>query len=108
MVENREVMGANIKKYMDKKGVNAADVCRALDFKPNTFSNWVNGKIYPRIDKIEALAQYFGISKAALVEDSENIILSPKEKTLILNYREKDETTRSIVDTILLKEDGEK
>ena len=105
MVENKEVMARNIKKYMDKKGVNSADVCRALNFKTNTFSNWVTAKIYPRIDKIEMLAEYFGVSKAALVEDSENIILSPKEESLIQNYRESDDVTRSIVDKILFKTD---
>lgn len=108
MLGNKEVMAHNIKKHMAKKGVSSAEVCRALGFKTNTFSNWVTAKIYPRIDKIEMLAEYFGISKAALVEDSENIILSPKEENLILNYRDSDETTRNIVDKILLKETPEK
>ena len=104
MTENKEVMAKNIKKYMDIKGVNSADVCRALNFKTNTFSNWLTAKIYPRIDKIEMLAAYFGVSKAALVEDSDNIVLSSKEQTLVLNYRESDDTTRNIVDKILLKD----
>lgn len=104
MLGNKEIMAHNIKKYMKKKGVSSADVCRALNFKTNTFSNWITAKIYPRIDKIEMLAEYFGISKAALVEDSDNIILSPKEETLILSYRASNETTRDIVDKILLKE----
>lgn len=103
MLENKEVMAANLKKYMDRKGVNAAEVCSALGFKPNTFSNWINAKIYPRIDKIQLLAEYFGISKAALVEGADNMTLSSKEQSLILNYREADETTRSIVDKILLE-----
>ena len=108
MTENKEVMARNIKKYMKDKGVNAAEVCRALDFKPNTFSNWINAVIYPRIDKIELLAQYFNISKAALVEDADNIILSPKEQSLVRNYRASDETTRAIVDKILLNPGAEK
>lgn len=103
MIENKEVMATNLKKYMAKKGVNAAEVCNALGFKPNTFSNWINAKIYPRIDKIQMLAEYFGISKAALVEDADNMTLSSKEQSLILNYRDSDETTRSIVDKILLE-----
>ena len=90
---------------MEIKGVTSADVCRALNFKTNTFSNWINAKIYPRIDKIEMLARYFGISKAALVEDSENIVLSSKEEKIIISYRESDDTTRSIVDKILLKDE---
>lgn len=107
MIENKEVLASNLKKYMDIKGVNAAEVCNALGFKPNTFSNWINAKIYPRIDKIQKLSEYFGISKAALVEDSVNITLSSKEQLLILSYRDSDETTRSIVDKILLKNSHE-
>ena len=108
MLGNKEIMAYNIKKYMEIKGVTSADVCRALNFKTNTFSNWINAKIYPRIDKIEMLATYFGISKAALVEDSENIVLSSKEEKVIISYRESDDTTRSIVDKILLKDAAEK
>ena len=33
------------------------------------FTDWVKGNSYPRIDKIELMANYFGISKADLVED---------------------------------------
>lgn len=107
MLGNKEIMARNIRKYMDRKGVSSADVCRALNLKTNTFSNWITAKIYPRIDKIEMLAEYFGVSKSSLVEDSDNIVLSFHEQKLILNYRESDETTRNIVDKILLKSDGE-
>ena len=107
MLGNKEIMARNIKKHMERKGVSSAEVCRALNFKTNTFSNWLTAKIYPRIDKIEMLAEYFGISKAALVEDSDNIVLSPKEERLINGYRDSDETTRTIVDKILLKDDSQ-
>ena len=105
MIENKEIMAHNIKKYMDRKNVTSAEVCRALGFKTNTFSNWINAKIYPRIDKIQLMASYFGVTKAALVEDADNIVLSLHEQKLVINYREADETTRGIVDKILLKDD---
>ena len=107
MLGNKEIMARNIRKYMNRKGVTSAEVCRALNFKTNTFSNWITAKIYPRIDKIEMLAEYFEVSKSALVEDSDNIVLSFHEQNLILNYRDSDETTRNIVDKILLKTDEE-
>ena len=69
MLGNKEIMARNIKYYMSLRGKTATDICNALGFKNSTFSNWVNGKIYPRIDKIEMLANYFGVSKAALVEE---------------------------------------
>ena len=91
MIANKEVMARNIKKYMDLLQVNATDVCRTLKIKQNTFSDWVNAKTYPRIDKIEAMANYFGIRKTDLVEDSKmsdiEVTLSNDEKILVELYR---------------------
>ena len=90
MVENREVMARNIKRNMERMGVNATEVCRALDIKQNTFSDWLHAKTYPRIDKIEKMARYFGVSKADLVEDRSpiaDIILSKDEKIVIETMR---------------------
>lgn len=66
---NKEIMAKNIKAYMEQKNVTRQDICDALGFKYSTFSEWVNGNAYPRIDKIEMMANYFGVSKADLVED---------------------------------------
>ena len=35
----------------------------------STFSDWVHARTYPRIDKIELMANYFGIEKSDLVEE---------------------------------------
>lgn len=70
MLGNKEIMAKNILKYMELNNVNATDVCKALGFKNNTFSDWVNAKAYPRIDKIEMMANYFKVSKADLVEEN--------------------------------------
>ena len=69
---NKQIMAKNIKKYMSLNNVSQTDICNALKFKPSTFSDWVNAKTYPRIDKIEMLANYFGIEKSDLVEDKSN------------------------------------
>ena len=39
MESYREIMASNIKKYMGIKNVNSSDVCKALGFKQNTFSD---------------------------------------------------------------------
>ena len=36
MIENREIMAANIKRLMERNHVIATDVCKALNFKQNT------------------------------------------------------------------------
>ena len=45
------------------------ELCEALGVKYTTLTDWVNGKTYPRIDKIQLMANYFGIEKSDLVED---------------------------------------
>ena len=69
MVENKQIMAKSILKYMERDNVKATDICKALGFKQNTFSDWVHARTYPRIDAIEKLANYFHISKADLVEE---------------------------------------
>lgn len=66
---NKEIMARNIQYYMDKYEKTRQDMCTALGVKYTTFTDWVKGNSYPRIDKIELMANYFGISKADLVED---------------------------------------
>ena len=65
---NKEVFARNLKFYLVTKGVSQAEVCKTLNIKPNSFSDWINAKTYPRIDKIEMLANYFGIKKSDLIE----------------------------------------
>lgn len=68
---NREIMAANIQRLMERKGRTRTEVCEDLGIKYTTFTDWVKGKTYPRIDKIELMANYFGVSKSELVERSE-------------------------------------
>lgn len=107
MTTNKEVMARNIQYYMDKNGVNATDVCNALGFKHNTFSDWVNAKTYPRIDAIEMMANYFHISKAFLVEDIMPVeIFTKEEQRLIIEYRNADATTQEMIRRMLAYKDG--
>ena len=54
---------------MDKKGVDRSQLCEDTGFGYSTVSEWLHAKKYPRINKIEALAVYFGVSKSDLIEE---------------------------------------
>lgn len=71
MLENRSVMANNIKNHMANMGINRQDLCAAIKVPYSTVSEWVNGKKYPRIDKIEAMANYFGCEKSDLIEEKQ-------------------------------------
>mgnify|MGYP004457738841 FL=1 len=70
---NKEIFSKNLKYYMTINNKNRNDVCRDLDIPYTTFAEWYNANIYPRIDKIEMLANYFDIKKSDLVEDKDKL-----------------------------------
>ena len=67
--DSRRIMSHNIKRYMERKGVTNQQLCADLGFKYTTFLDWIKGVTYPRIGKIEAMANYFGCEKSDLIED---------------------------------------
>lgn len=98
MNANKKIMARNISNQLIKNNMTATDLCRELGFKQNTFSDWVNAKTYPRIDAIEKMANYFGISKALLVEDIQDIeVFTEDEREMILKFRNADKVTRQAV-----------
>lgn len=70
---NKEIFAKNLKRYLNTKGLTAKDLATVLEIPYTTVANWIQGNSYPRIDKIEMMANYFGISKSYLVEDPANI-----------------------------------
>lgn len=70
---NKEIFAKNLKYYMTINNKTRNDICKDLGFKYTTFTDWYNGNIYPRIDKIEMLANYFRIEKSDLIEDKEKV-----------------------------------
>ena len=77
-MDNKNIFAANLKKYMAEHQKTRREICDALDISYYTFTDWVNGKKYPRMNKVEMLANYFGILKSDLIEDK-----SQKEKPAI-------------------------
>lgn len=68
-IENKEIFANNLKYYMNKKGIDRNTLCSELDLKYTTVRDWLKGITYPRIGKIELLANYFGINKSDLIEN---------------------------------------
>lgn len=49
-------------KLLDMNGLKSADVARATGISNMTFSDWKKGKSTPKMDKIEKIAKYFGVT----------------------------------------------
>lgn len=62
-------MAKNIQYYMDLYNKTRNDICQDLGIKYTTFTDWIKANTYPRIDKIELMANYFNIEKSDLIEE---------------------------------------
>lgn len=84
----KSIFANNLRYYMCIKGVSNTQLCADLGFKYTTFMDWINGKTYPRMGKVELLANYFGCEKSDLIEEkdrksTEDDGLSEQKKALI-------------------------
>lgn len=76
----------NLKKYLNLRGKTQADLMRDLKFNRGTISEWVRGNKYPRMDKVQKLAEYFGVTVADLVyekPDERQYYLNPLTQKLV-------------------------
>ncbi|EHI70585.1 LexA family transcriptional regulator [Streptococcus ictaluri] len=88
---NKKIMASNIRRHLDKKNINPKEFSKVMGFKYSTVLDWVNAKTYPRIDKIELMANYFGVEKSDLVEAySHKSVSSPSNIVALLDKKLKE------------------
>ena len=75
-MENKDVFSRNLRKLMEQQGKSRRDISDALGISYFTVSDWVCGKKYPRMDKVELLANYFRCDNADLLEDKKEPAIS--------------------------------
>ena len=63
------IFSKNLKKYMELNQKEQIDLINDLGFNKSAVSTWCNGTRLPRMDKVNALAEYFGINRSDLIED---------------------------------------
>lgn len=68
-IGNKETMSKNLKYYIDRSGKDRKTLAEIWGFPYSTVTDWINGNKYPRIDRIEVMAEYFGILKSDLIEE---------------------------------------
>lgn len=66
---NKQILAKNLAHYIERSGRSQKELAEMVGVAASTFNDWVKAKKYPRIDKIEILANYFGIQKSDLIEE---------------------------------------
>ena len=56
------------KKLLEERGITTYKVSKDTGISNVTFSNWKNGLITPKVDKLKILSEYFGVSLDYFIE----------------------------------------
>ena len=83
MTEQTRIFSTNLNRFLNETHKSQIEVANAIGVSQQTFNTWSRGIAIPRIDKIQLLANYFGVGKDAFIEDSSQASL-PKTPTIYL------------------------
>lgn len=72
MEDFRKAFSKNLQYYMKKRNLTGVEIAKITGVSKQAVSAWLNGVKIPRMDKIELLAQYFGILKSDLLEEHDH------------------------------------
>lgn len=80
-------------KLLEKYGLTAYKVSKATGIAGSTFSDWKNGRSNPKQDKLQKIADYFGVSLEYLMTGKEDAV---KEKAPELSARDERDIAKDL------------
>ena len=99
-----------LKSYMDRNHYNQSDIAKHLNVSKQLVSDWVNGKKFPGVEKMQMLADLFGVlmsdmytPEPVMRESSFAFRLDPEEADVIIAYRNADDHARKYAMDILVR-----
>lgn len=115
--ESNVVFANNLRYYLEKSERSQKELAHQIKVSPGTVCDWMKGRTYPRMDKVEAMAEYFGIEKSDLIEErnvsnkyymekkvaeiAKELYSDPGAVDLWLDIRKLSNTNREIVKSLI-------
>lgn len=110
---NKTVFSENIRYYLSKTGELQRDIAKAAGVSEGTICDWIKCRTYPRMDKIQLLAEHWGIQMSDLVEErsvanqyyvqkeakmiAEELTKNPETLVAFQNFRKLSNANRELV-----------
>ena len=79
-------------KLLEKYGVTAYKVSKATGIGGSTFTDWKNGRSVPKQDKLQKIADYFGVTIDYLMTGKEE----PEKKEIMLTPRDERDIKKDL------------
>ena len=82
--ERKRIFGKNLEYLRNKRGIMQKDLAAELDLKPNSISNYENGKSFPSVPALLKISDYFNVSTEELLHN-----LNKEESLEVVKQHEK-------------------
>lgn len=82
---SRDIFAKNLRYYLSISGKTQKELAQIIGVSAPTMHEWCAGKKTPRMDKVQKLANYFGILNSDLIEDKQK---QPMQDGLSMKKRE--------------------
>lgn len=69
----RKIFSKNLTNQLSMHGKTQKDLIDFIHVSSSTVSNWCTGQKLPRMDKIQAIANWLGINTSDLIEEKSNV-----------------------------------
>ena len=93
----QKIFTKNLNRLIEQRDLTQTEIADAIGVSQQTFNTWCRGLAIPRMGKIQALADYFGVKKSDLLEEKESKPVSPFEVMLASTMSELNEEGREKV-----------
>ena len=76
VMHQRKVLANNIQSLLDSRGISQTDMARDLNFAETTVSSWLRCERYPRLNRIQEIADYFNVRRSDITDEKASNIKS--------------------------------
>jgi transcriptional regulator with XRE-family HTH domain len=110
---NKKVFAENLNYYLNEHNMMKKDLANKLGIGQSTVTDWTKMRAYPRMDKVQRMAEIFGIEMSDLVEIrniesktfvskeshkiAEDLVSNPESLALYQEIKKLSSTNKAIV-----------
>lgn len=78
----REILAENLQKLIASRGIDQREFAAQLGVSDSSVSQWLSGDKYPRIDKIQKMADFFNVPKSRITEEQPTNLIPAGPRTV--------------------------
>lgn len=96
------LFSSNLSRLIEERNLKQAEIAEYIGVSPQTFNTWVKGIAFPRMGKVQKIADFFNVPKSYLIDehpdDEPTYYIKPEAAEAAKELYERDEL-RVLFDT---------